>query len=183
MTHRYPQLPSKWQPGATVSNHLLSKHISLIFLLLVPQEIRLIIVKILIRNITQSKLLELQLLEASFLPLIQHYIYRHVNIRSFKDAKLFLNTLLVNDYLTSSVRTLQLSLDLSDDEDGAIPIFSGLWVRVLPRLTRLRCLNLCYSHFDDDALKRLTDMGNFPTSLEKLHLKPLHNERLLHVCS
>ncbi|KAJ7764294.1 hypothetical protein B0H16DRAFT_1799721 [Mycena metata] len=117
--------------------------------------------------------------------LLRHHMYRHVNLRTLRDAIGFFRAVVnsTNCALPLATISLQISFNLADDDTGDAAAWAGFWQlfkQALIRLSNLKTFTLCYSLGDNAFLDRFITKGelreHFPRSVEKLHLRPLPEE-------
>ncbi|KAJ7080758.1 hypothetical protein B0H15DRAFT_855861 [Mycena belliarum] len=139
-----------------------------------------------IAGLEQDKVRDFQYLSTDFSTIFRPFMYRHVNLLSWRRGISFLSTVIeaCNRPLAESTRTLHISFDLGTEptENKAIDVetFWNLWQQALPRLTNLSSLCICFSPTDTHFLRRVYDKGDLrhslPPTVLRLHLKPLPDE-------
>lgn len=106
------------------------------------------------------------------------FVYRNVNLLDLDSFESFETALasrrLEEVCIGEFVQTLQMSFSVGGNlKEG----FLDRCCRIFEALPNLRCLNLTYSHFDEEGLAYLKAIApSFPGTLKMLHLKPISDE-------
>ncbi|KAJ7673143.1 hypothetical protein DFH06DRAFT_1174620 [Mycena polygramma] len=149
------------------------------------------------KDFTRKNVADLQYLCNDFCAIFRPYMYRHVNLRTPKDAITFFTTLHRRPYLAPCVLSLQFTFSLDPYGDVPAEVWRGVhpypvpsrsdwklfWFRfrqALPSMTNLSSLAVSFSHDDDAMLFRLIRRGrvadSLPSSLKILHLRPIPDQ-------
>ncbi|KAJ7486070.1 hypothetical protein B0H11DRAFT_1913803 [Mycena galericulata] len=140
-------------------------------------------------KLSRFEVVQLQYVSKDFAMFFRPLMYHHVNLLSCSAASIFVTTLtkvqstlshvVPTPVLARCVLSLQISFNLEEDTP-AHRTFWDLWGQLLPLLTSLKTLSICYSHDDADCLGRFIRSGrlsqHLPRAVKRLHFKPLCDE-------